>query len=429
MDKILVQGGTPLRGEIKVRGSKNASLPIMAASLLTGEPVLIEGVPGLIDVRCMASVLQSLGARVIHDTSQETIRITAGSQLEQEPPADAVQRMRASFLVLGPLLARNKKVRLSLPGGCAIGTRPVDLHLKGLSAMGACFEMSGGLIEGETAGLKGARIYLDYPSVGATENILMAASLARGVSIVENAAVEPEIVDLANFLNSMGARISGAGTATVKIEGASELRGTAYTVIPDRIEAGTLLLAGAITGGDIIVENILGAHLKSLLAKMRDAGIYLEEVGPSKIRVRSGGELAITDIKTQPYPGFPTDLQPQFTALLSLANGTSLVSETVFENRFSYIDGLSAMGANIQVDGPKAIIKGQPYLTGAPVKAADLRGAAALLLAALAARGVTEIDQAVHLWRGYSALEERLVNLGASIQVSRATDCQAIVQG
>jgi UDP-N-acetylglucosamine 1-carboxyvinyltransferase len=416
MDKLLIQGGIPLRGRVKARGSKNASLPIIAAALISAEPLVIEGVPDLLDVRTMIAVLESLGAAVSYSPEQELVRIAATKPPGLEPPPCLVRQMRASFLVLGPLLARNGKARLSLPGGCAIGTRPVDLHLKGLTAMGARFTMDNGYIEGETRGLEGARIYLDYPSVGATENILMAATLARGTTVLENAATEPEIVDLANFLNSMGARVSGAGTTTIRIEGVVELGGARYNVIPDRIEAGTLLLAGAITGGDITVENVLPDHLKSLLAKMKEAGATVEEVAPSAIRVRRCGQLVGVDLKTLPYPGFPTDLQPQFMAMLAISRGTSMVTETVFENRFRHVAPLLSMGAQIQVEGHHAIVQGRRYLTGAPVSASDLRAAAALLLAALAARGVTEISEVVHLWRGYSGIEERLKSVGARIQ-------------
>ena len=420
MEKILIQGGIPLQGKVKVNGSKNASLPIMAAALLSKEPVLIEGVPDLVDVRTMAAVLEALGAVVRYDKSSENILITASLLSCYKPPAQLVQRMRASFLVLGPLLARCGRVCLSLPGGCAIGTRPVDLHLKGLIALGARFTMANGCIEGEADGLQGAHIYLDYPSVGATENILCAALMAQGATVLENAATEPEIVDLANFLNSMGARIHGAGTTTIRIEGVSGLKGTRYPVIPDRIEAGTLLVAGVITGGDIVVENVLVEHLKPLLAKLRETGADVEELTPSEIRVRCDRRPLAVDLKTLPYPGFPTDLQPQFMALMAVSRGTGVVTETVFENRFRHVEGLSCMGAQIQVDGHHAIVHGRESLSGAPIKATDLRGGAALLLAALNARGLSEISEAFHLWRGYYRLEERLKSLGAHIQrVSR----------
>ncbi|MEW5783558.1 MAG: UDP-N-acetylglucosamine 1-carboxyvinyltransferase [Bacillota bacterium] len=428
-ETLIIQGGIPLKGRIRANGSKNASLPIMAAALLTEEPLTIMGVPDLLDVRTMTAVLKSLGGVVHYDPLQEEVIIYSGDGLHCEPPPELVRQMRASFLVLGPLLSRCGRVRLSLPGGCAIGTRPVDLHLKGFAAMGARFTIANGCIEGETEGLQGAHIYLDYPSVGATENIVAAATLARGTTFLENAAVEPEIVDLANFLNSMGARVSGAGTTTIRIDGVDSLSSTKHTVIPDRIEAGTLLLCGAITGGDVVVENLLVDHLKPLIAKLREAGVLVEEAGPLAVRIACEGPLTGVDLKTLPYPGFPTDLQPQFMALLSLAGGTSIVTETVFENRFRHVEELCRLGAQIKVEGHHAVVQGTKCLTGAPVRASDLRAAAALLLAALAAQGVTEIADVVHLWRGYCGLEERLKNIGASIQRGQRTPYQEMEYG
>ncbi|HHX86861.1 MAG TPA: UDP-N-acetylglucosamine 1-carboxyvinyltransferase [Firmicutes bacterium] len=418
MEKILIQGGVPLKGAVKVKGSKNACLPIMAAALLTCEQVLLNDVPELRDVRVMSSLLEGLGVPVKYNPVLESATICARNLNSWEPPPSPMKQMRASFLVLGPLLARCRRARLALPGGCAIGNRPVDLHLKGLAALGSQFSMGRGCIEASTSGLKGAKIYLDYPSVGATENIIMAATLARGVTVIENTATEPEIVDLANFLNSLGARVSGAGTSTIRVEGVSELGGTDYTVIPDRIEAGTLLLAGVITGGEVTVENLLPEHLKPLLAKLVEAGALVEEVEPGVIKACCRGQTRAVDLKTMPYPGFPTDLQPQFIALLAVSRGTSLVTETVFENRFKHVQELQRMGAKIKINGHRAVIQGQPYLTAAPVKASDLRAAAALVLAGLAAKGVTEISEAAHLWRGYSQLEQRLRRLGAKIITS-----------
>lgn len=429
MDGLLIRGGIPLRGKVRANGSKNASLPIIASTLLTGDTVFVEGVPDLLDVRTMIAVLENLGAVVNYRQEQGLLQVCAGDLGQGALPADLVGRMRASFLVLGPLLARKKKVRLPLPGGCAIGTRPVDLHLKGLAAMGARFDIVNGCVQGVTGGLRGAKIYLDFPSVGATENVIMAAALARGKTILENAATEPEIVDLANCLNSMGAQIVGAGTAQIRIEGVPQLRGTRHAVIPDRIEAGTLLLAGIITGGDVIVENVLPDHLKSLLAKLVEAGAIVEEVGPSAVRAAAGGRTAAVDLKTLPYPGFSTDLQPQFMTLLALSEGTSMVVETVFENRFRHIESLNSMGAQIQAEGHHAVVQGRPYLTGAPVIAPDLRGAAALLLAGLAARGETELYGVHHLWRGHSGLEERLSFLGARIERIMEQSEQALGMG
>jgi UDP-N-acetylglucosamine 1-carboxyvinyltransferase len=416
MEKLLIQGGIPLSGTVRAKGSKNASLPIIAASLLACETVIIEDVPDLLDVRDMLAVASALGAEVKYDQGQETATLTARDLYPVEPPRQMVQKMRASFLFLGPLLARLGKAVISLPGGCAIGSRPVDLHLKGLAAMGAKFTFSGGLIEGRAECLAGAEIYLDYPSVGATENIMMAATLARGATIIDNAASEPEIVDLAGFLNSMGAKVTGAGTKTIRIEGVSELGPTRYAVIPDRIEAGTLLLSAAVTGGDVTVTNVLADHLRPLLAKLRETGVSVSEGDYSTIRVQGKSRKVGVDLKTLPYPGFPTDLQPQFMVLLALSEGTSLVTETVFENRFMHVDGLLRMNADIQIEGNHAVIQGRSKLCGAPVQASDLRAAAALVLAGLAAEGTTTVSSIDYLWRGYSNFEERLQALGANIE-------------
>ncbi|MBW6462853.1 MAG: UDP-N-acetylglucosamine 1-carboxyvinyltransferase [Firmicutes bacterium] len=415
--ELIVQGGIPLHGSVRIKGSKNAGLPIIAAALLIDEPVVIEEVPDLLDVRTMLSVIESLGAVVDYDSNEERITINPKNLQSAEPPVDHMQKMRASFLVLGPLLARYGYARLSLPGGCAIGTRPVDLHLKGFEAMGVEFSYTSGLVEGKTGFLKGADVYLDYPSVGATENLIMAAVLAKGSTTIENAASEPEIVDLAGFLNSAGAKISGAGTKTIRINGVKQLGGTKYAVIPDRIEAGTFLLSAAVTGGEIIVNNVLAAHLKPLLAKMRETGVEIEETDLSAIRVRGSLDKKCVDLKTQPYPGFPTDLQPQFMSLLAASRGTGLVTETVFENRFRHIGGLLRMGADIQVEGSRAVVQGVKKLSGAPVEASDLRGAAALVLAALSAGGTSRITGLEHLWRGYSGFEDRLRSLGANLKV------------
>jgi len=426
MHELLVRGGVPLRGTVKVKGSKNAGLPIIASSLLTTGPVVIEEIPDLFDVRDMLAVIESLGAETDYDSKQETIQIGTGVLRPEEPPRQMVQKMRASFLVLGPLLARFGEAAISLPGGCAIGSRPVDLHLKGLAAMGVNFSVAGGLIRGKCDRLRGARIYLDYPSVGATENIMMAAALAKGITIIDNAATEPEIVDLAGFLNSAGGKISGAGTTSIRIEGVTELGSTRYAVIPDRIEAGTLLIAGAVTGGDITVTNVLPEHLKPLLAKLRETGVAVEEIDNSAIRV-VGSERAVgVDLKPLPYPGFPTDLQPQFMVLLAISRGTSLVTETVFENRFMHVESLLRMSADIQIEGNRAVIQGRHSLSGAPVMASDLRAAAALLLAGLAAEGTTTITAIDYLWRGYSRFEERLIKLGAHLKAYPREDLQEV---
>ena len=402
-------------GRVRIKGAKNACLPIMAASLLTPESVILEDVPDLDDVGTMSILLKSLGVEIFRDRSKERVFINAGRLTTSTAPYGPVRRMRASFLVLGPLLSRLGHARISLPGGCAIGTRPIDLHLKGLRAMGTRFTMDDGYIEAETSSLEGAAIYLDYPSVGATENILMAAVLARGTTVIENAAAEPEVVDLANFLNSLGAKIKGAGTPLIRIEGVASLAGGRYRVIPDRIEAGTFMVAAAISGGDVIIENVIPQHLTAVTAKLQEAGILVEETAKGFLRVRSRGRPRAVDIKTLPYPGFPTDLQPQFMALLTLARGTSVIAETVFEKRFMHVEEMARMGARIRIEDRTAIITGRQLLQGAKVQAEDLRGGAALVLAALAARGYSEIRGVHHIRRGYSRLVGRLRSLGGRI--------------
>jgi UDP-N-acetylglucosamine 1-carboxyvinyltransferase len=402
-------------GRVRIKGAKNACLPIMAASLLTSESVILEDVPDLDDVRTMSRLLRSLGVEIFRDRRNERIFVNSRRLTTSTAPYGPVRRMRASFLVMGPLLARLGRARISLPGGCAIGTRPIDLHLKGLGAMGSQFTMDDGYIEAETPCLEGTGIYLDYPSVGATENILMAAVLARGSTVIENAAAEPEVVDLANFLNSLGARIKGAGTPLVRIEGVASLGGGRYRVIPDRIEAGTFMAAAAISGGDVIIENVIPQHLSAVIAKLQEMGILVEETGKGFLRVRSRGRPRAVDIKTLPYPGFPTDLQPQFMALLTLAQGTSVITETVFEKRYMHVEEMARMGARIRIEDRAAIITGRQLLQGALVQAADLRGGAALVLSALAARGFSEIRGVHHIRRGYSRMVGRLRSLGGRI--------------
>ncbi len=417
--EMIIQGGFPLKGTVRVKGAKNAGLPIIAGALLLDGPVIIDELPDLLDVRTMLDVISSLGVSLKYHSVEESVTIDNRNLQPVEPDEALMQKMRASFLVLGPLLARFGQARIALPGGCAIGSRPVDLHLKGLEAMGVRFAFAGGLVEGTCDRLHGADIYLDYPSVGATENLIMAAVLARGTTTIENAASEPEIVDLANFLNSAGARISGAGTKRIRITGVEQLGGTRYAVIPDRIEAGTFLIAAAVTGGELRVSNVLSDHLKPLLAKLRETGMELEEPDFGTIGIGSNGLVKAVDLKTQPYPGFPTDLQPQFMVLIALASGTGMVSETVFENRFRHISGLVRMGADIRVEGSQAVVQGVRKLSGAPVEATDLRGAAALILAALAAEGESRISGLEHFWRGYSAFERRLQDLGARLSLDQ----------
>ncbi len=412
--KIIVEASPFLKGTVKISGAKNAVLPIIAASLLSSNRCVLEDTPRLDDVDIMCEVLVSLGAD-LKRTAGGKIEIDAKKIDNYEAPYELIRRMRASFLVMGPMLARIGKARISLPGGCAIGTRPIDLHLKGFKAMGAEIISGYGYVEARAKRLRGERIYLDFPSVGATENIMMAAALAEGLTVIENAAEEPEIVDLANFLNKMGGRVKGAGTDIIRVEGVNALGPAVHRVIPDRVEAGTFMIAGAMTGGDIIVENVVLCHLIPIIAKLKEAGAAVEELG-NGVRVRSTGRLDAVDIKTLPYPGFPTDMQAQMMALLSVAEGTSIITETVFDNRYMHVNELRRMGACIKIDGRSAVIQGVPELTGARVKATDLRAGAALVLAGLAARGRTEIYGIRHLDRGYQDLDKKFQGLGARIQ-------------
>ncbi len=416
LEKLIVHGGNQLAGRVRVSSAKNAVLPIIAATMLANTPSRLEDIPNLEDVHTICEVISSLGVKVTFDqTDQTNITFDASEITGFEPPVDLVRRMRASFLVMGPLLARTGKARISLPGGCAIGSRPIDLHLKAFEALGATIEVGDGYVYAEAKeGLVGNLIYLDFPSVGATENIIMAATMAKGKTVIENAAEEPEIVDLVTYLNSMGANIRGAGTNIIRIQGVEELKGAVHTVIPDRIEAGTYMIAAAMAGGDVYVENALSEHLKPVVAKLKEAGAtVIEDV--DGIRVISDGYLKAADIKTLPYPGFPTDMQAQFMALTTIAHGTSSVMETVFENRFMHVDELQRMGAAIRIDVRKAIVDGVPKLHGAKVHATDLRAGAALVCAALVADGETEIGHLHHIDRGYDNLVEKLQGLGADI--------------
>lgn len=414
MEKLIINGGCRLTGTVKITGAKNAVLPIIAAALLGTSPSTLQDIPDLDDVRTISEVLGSLGVPVKFDTPGE-LYIDSTNLQTCEAPYELVRKMRASFLVMGPLLARWGQAKISLPGGCAIGTRPIDLHLKGFEALGAEIVLGHGFIEAKVPGrLTGARIYLDFPSVGATENILMAASLAKGQTVLENAAQEPEIVDLANYLNAMGARIRGAGTSVIKVEGVEELKGTTHAVIPDRIEAGTYMVAAAMSGGVVRIDNVITEHLKPVIAKLKEAGVLLDE-DTDGVTIRGYERLKAVDIKTLPYPGFPTDMQAQFMALMCMAEGTSVVTETVFENRFMHVDELKRMGANIKIDGRCAVVEGVRNLTGCPVKATDLRAGAALVLAALVSKGRTEIGCIHHIDRGYDNLVGKFQALGADI--------------
>ena len=416
MEKLIVKGGNRLVGAVKTSGAKNAVLPIIAASILGTTPSHLDEVPMLEDVHTISEVLKCLGLAVECSPEKNVLDIDSTEITSYEAPYELVRTMRASFLVMGPLLARIGKARISMPGGCAIGARPIDIHLKGFEALGVKIEQGHGYIEASApAGLKGTSIYFDFPSVGATENIMMAASLAEGTTILENAAEEPEIVDLANYLNKMGAKIRGAGTDTIRIEGVEKLHGADYTIIPDRIEAGTYMIAAAMTGGDIVVENVLPEHQKPLIAKLREAGAVVEE-DIDKVRVIGKNPLKAVSIKTLPYPGFPTDMQAQMMAMMVIAEGRSKVTETVFENRFMHVVELNRMGAQISTEGRSAVIDGPCKLTGCDVRATDLRAGAAMILAGLVAEGTTRIGDLHHIDRGYENIVAKLKNLGADIE-------------
>ncbi|GIN63032.1 UDP-N-acetylglucosamine 1-carboxyvinyltransferase 1 [Robertmurraya siralis] len=415
MEKIIVRGGRRLSGSVKVEGAKNAVLPVIAASLLASDgKSVIRDVPTLSDVYTINEVLRYLNADVTFKNNEVTV--DASRELKVEAPFEYVRKMRASVLVMGSLLARNGRARVALPGGCAIGSRPIDQHLKGFEAMGATVKVGNGFIEAESNGrLHGAKIYLDFPSVGATENIMMAATLAQGTTIIENVAKEPEIVDLANFLNKMGAKVRGAGTGTIRIEGVDVLFGADHTIIPDRIEAGTFMVAAAITGGNVLVRGAVPEHLTSLIAKMEEMGVMFEEEADG-LRVIGPEKLKAVDIKTMPHPGFPTDMQSQMMALLLHANGTSMITETVFENRFMHVEEFRRMNADIKIEGRSVILNGPCNLQGAEVAATDLRAAAALILTGLVADGVTRVTELKHLDRGYVDFHQKLAVLGADIE-------------
>lgn len=415
MEKLVVRGGRRLVGTVKTSGAKNAVLPIIVASILGKTPSHFDEVPMLEDVRTISEVLQCLGLSVTCP-EPNVLDVDSRSLNSYEAPYELVRTMRASFLVMGPLLARLGRARISLPGGCAIGARPIDIHLKAFEALGVKIEQGHGYIEATVPnGMKGTSIYFDFPSVGATENVMMAASLASGTTILENVAEEPEIVDLANYLNKMGAKVRGAGTDTIRIEGVRELHGADYTIIPDRIEAGTFMIAAAMTGGDVIVENVLPEHQKALIAKLREAGALVEE-DIDKIRVVGRLPLKGISVKTMPYPGFPTDMQPQIMAMMVISEGHSKVTETVFENRFMHVVELNRMGAWINTEGRSANIDGPFKLTGCDVRATDLRAGAAMILAGLVAEGTTKIGNLHHIDRGYENIVGKLRQLGADIE-------------
>ena len=414
MDKLLIQGGVPLRGEVRVSGAKNAALPILCASILTGDTLTVGNVPHLRDVTTTLSLLGQMGIEVTLD-EKLGILLSAARLHHRVAPYELVRTMRASILVLGPLVARFGEARVSLPGGCAIGSRPVDQHIKGLQAMGARIDIAHGYIEARAERLRGARIVMDLVTVTGTENIMMAATLAEGTTVIENAAREPEVVDLAQCLIAMGARISGHGTDVITVEGVAALKGATYRVMPDRIEAGTFLAAAAATRGEVVLRDVRADVMDAVVQKLKEAGLHIES-GSDTISIRPNGEMNAVSIRTAPYPAFPTDMQAQLMALNSVASGTSVITETIFENRFMHVHELRRLGANIEVEGNTAIVRGMPGLSGAGVMATDLRASACLVIAGLVAEGETLVDRIYHLDRGYERIEEKLSHLGARIR-------------
>ncbi|VYU21006.1 UDP-N-acetylglucosamine 1-carboxyvinyltransferase [Clostridium tertium] len=414
MEKIIVEGGNKLKGEVNISLAKNSVLPIIVASILSPNDVIIKNAPMLEDVIVLNDLLLGMDCS-IETINNTDLKMNTSNLKEGNMNSDLIRKMRASFLIMGPMLSRFGKCKISMPGGCNIGSRPIDLHLKGFKLLGADIEIGHGFVEAKSKKLKGNRIYLDFPSVGATENILMASVLAEGTTIIENAAEEPEIWDLANFLNSMGAKIHGAGVGKITIEGVDSLKGVEYKPIYDRVEAGTFMVAAAITKSKITINGAIEDHLRPTIEKLKECGVKFESLGGDTILVDGTGEKSPVDIKTLPYPGFPTDMQAQMMALLSICKGSSIITETVFENRFMHVAELVRMGANIKIDGRTAIIEGVDSLTGCDVKATDLRAGAAMILAGLVAQGSTEISDLYHIDRGYVNIEEKFRGLGANI--------------
>ncbi|WP_142827146.1 UDP-N-acetylglucosamine 1-carboxyvinyltransferase [Planococcus soli] len=417
MDQIIVKGGKKLTGKVRVEGAKNAVLPVLAGALLASKgKSIIKEVPNLADVYTIQEVLKSLNVSVEYSPEKNEMLIDSSATLSSEAQFEYVRKMRASILVMGPVLARNGFARVALPGGCAIGSRPIDQHLKGFEAMGASITFGNGFVEARTTGrLRGAKIYLDFPSVGATENIMMAAALAEGTTLIENAAKEPEIVDVANYINEMGGRVIGAGTDIMRIEGVEELHGAEHYIIPDRVEAGTFMVAAAITEGDVIIENAVPEHMTALISKMGEMGVDIQETEQG-LRVRASRPLRSIDIKTMPHPGFPTDMQSQMMSLMLTATGSGILTETVFENRFMHVEEFRRMNASVKIEGRSVIMEGPSLLQGAEVAATDLRAAAALILAGLAADGITRVNELYHLDRGYVNFHSKLAALGADIE-------------
>lgn len=414
MEQYVIKGGTPLVGEVEIGGAKNAALAILAAATMTDDSVLIENVPDVSDTNVMMQAMESIGV-MIERLDRHTVRVNSKNVHVHAIEDDYIKKIRASYYLIGALLGKYNEAEVSLPGGCNIGSRPIDLHLKGFKALGADVEISHGLIIAKADKLKGGHIYLDKASVGATINIMMAAVLAEGITIIENAAKEPHVVDVANFLNRMGASVKGAGTDVIRIKGVPRLHGTDYAIIPDQIEAGTFMFAAAVTKGDVTVKNVIPKHLESISSKLLEIGCEIEE-SDEAVRVVATKRLGHTHVNTLPYPGFPTDMQPQITVALGLSNGTSIVTESIFENRFRYVDELSRMGANIKVESNIAIIDGVEKYTGAGITAPDLRAGAALVLAGLAAEGFTTVDDIKYIERGYEDFDEKLRGLGAMIE-------------
>ena len=413
LEKLVIHGGNRLFGEVEISGAKNAAVAIIPATLLAQDVCRLENIPNISDVSCMVKILSQMGAEVKY-INKHTIEINTKSVNSYIVPHEMTKQLRASYYLIGALLGRYNRAKVALPGGCNFGVRPIDLHIRGFELLGATAVVENAMINATADHLTGSPIYMDKVSVGATINIMLAAVKARGLTIIENAAKEPHIVDLANFLNAMGADVRGAGTDVIKIHGVQNLHGCTYSIIPDQIEAGTYMVAAAASGGDVIVKNVIPKHLESITAKMVECGVEITEYDDA-VRVKSNGEFKKCNLKTMPHPGFPTDMQPQMAVLLSLAKGTSVVSEGVWDNRFKYLDQLMRMGANVQVDGTIAVIQGVPELTGAPVRADDLRAGAAMIIAGLAASGITEIEDIIYIDRGYEDYVEKFRNLGADI--------------
>jgi UDP-N-acetylglucosamine 1-carboxyvinyltransferase len=418
MDRFLIEGGVPLEGRVRISGAKNAALPAIAAALLTEERVVLRNVPRVRDLATLRQLLEELGvdSSLTHEEHGNRIEVAARQLLNPVAPYELVKQMRASVLVLGPLLARFGRARVSLPGGCAIGARPINLHLKGLEHLGATIRIDHGYVEARADGLKGSEFYFDTVSVTGTENLMMAATLAEGETLLGNAAREPEVTDLASLLNKMGASVEGAGTDRIRIRGVAELHGAEHSIIPDRIEAGTFLAAAGITGGHLLLEEVEPAHLTATVAKLSEAGVTIQTLGPHLMEVRGSGDLRASDVATQEYPGFATDMQAQYMALMTQAEGSAVITETIFENRFLHAFELVRLGADITVNGRQAVVRGKTPLSGAKVQASDLRASASLVLAGLAAEGETLIDRVYHIDRGYERIEEKLIQVGARIR-------------